>query len=279
VPGVYHVSFTVTENVVGCIGVSVKNMTINPIPKATINVRDTCQNRLFPLVGNGTGIIVSNTWTPVSGVTNPNALVTTATASESTEYTLTVADVNGCVGSTVQNVYIQLPPKNIQWDTSIVIGQTTPVNGNAGINMSYTWTPPTDLSCVHCVNPISSSTNNITYTVSVSDNMGCFISTNTYSIHVDMKGSVDVPTAFTPNGDGINDVIYVDGWGIKKLNYFKIFNRWGQLLFESNDIKVGWNGQFNGAPQNMETYVYQVSAETFVDKEPTLKTGSFKLIR
>jgi gliding motility-associated-like protein len=58
-----------------------------------------------------------------------------------------------------------------------------------------------------------------------------------------------------------------------------VYNRWGQLLFESNDIKVGWDGMYNGAPQNMETYVYQVSVETFVDAGPIFKTGTFKLIR
>jgi gliding motility-associated-like protein len=59
-----------------------------------------------------------------------------------------------------------------------------------------------------------------------------------------------------------------------------VFNRWGQLVFESNDINVGWNGLFNGVPQNMETYVYQVSVETYLDSDPTLsKTGTFKLIR
>jgi gliding motility-associated-like protein len=153
------------------------------------------------------------------------------------------------------------------------------MNGYAGVNYSYTWTPATDLNCINCIYPTSSSTVDITYTLTVEDNLGCFRVTNTFSIHVDPKATVDVPTAFTPNGDGTNDIIYVDGWGIKKLHYFRIFNRWGQLLFESNDIKVGWDGVFNGVPQNMETYIYQVSVETFVDKEALLKTGSFKLIR
>jgi gliding motility-associated-like protein len=98
-------------------------------------------------------------------------------------------------------------------------------------------------------------------------------------VFIDPQTSVDVPTAFTPNGDGTNDVIYADGWGIKKLNYFKIYNRWGQLVFESNDIKVGWDGTYNGVPQNMETYIYQVSVETYLDKQPLQKTSSFKLIR
>ncbi len=279
-PGVYPVTFTVVQQPNGCIGTASKNMTINPLPIASIYARDTCANSLFPLVGNISGNgPYTYTWTPAAGVTNPNALSTTASATVSTSYSLNVLDANGCVGSTVQNVYIQQAPKNIQWDTAVVIGQIIPVNGNAGLNLSYTWTPGADLSCTNCAFPTSTSTNNVTYTVSIRDALGCFTSTNTYKIIVEPKSTVDVPTAFTPNGDGINDIIYVDGWGIKKLKFFRIFNRWGQLLFESNDIKIGWDGTFNGVPQNMETYVYQVSCETYIDKDAVLKTGSFKLIR
>ncbi len=91
---------------------------------------------------------------------------------------------------------------------------------------------------------------------------------------------MDVPSAFTPNGDGINDIVYPDGWGIRKLIYFRIYNRWGQLLFESNDLKHGWDGTYQGAPQNMETYVYQVQVETYVDAEPRItKSGTVKLLR
>jgi len=278
-PGIYSVVLTVTETVNNCIGTATKNMTIHPLPLAGINVNDSiCKDAIFPLIGIAPTAI-SYTWSPPEGITSINTLTTTATATTSSSYSLTVTDINGCVGSTVQNVYIQLPPKNIQWDTTIIIGQTIPVNGDAGNNLSYTWSPTTDLSCIYCANPVSTSTNNITYSVTVSDLMGCFSTINTYTIEVLPKATVDVPTAFTPNGDGTNDVIYVDGWGIKKLNYFRIYNRWGQLLFESTDIKVGWNGLFNNIPQNMETYVYQVSAETFVDAEAVLKTGSFKLIR
>jgi gliding motility-associated-like protein len=273
------VVLTVTQTPNGCIGTAGKTMTIYPNPTVSITLRDTCANQLFPLVGHAPANAVSYTWTPPLGITDTSALVTTATASSSTTYSLAVTDVNGCRGSSTASLYIQQPPKNIKWDTTVIVGQTVPISASAGNNMSYTWTPTTDLSCQYCTNPISTSTTDITYSVTVKDNMGCFSTVNTYSIHIDPRATVDVPTAFTPNGDGTNDVIYVDGWGIKKLNYFRIYNRWGQLLFESNDIKTGWDGMYNGVPQNMETYVYQVSAETYVDKDPQLKTGSFKLIR
>jgi gliding motility-associated-like protein len=277
--GVYSVVLTVTQTPNGCIGTAGKSMTIYPTPTVSISLRDTCANELFPLIGHAPANAVSFTWTPPLGITNTSVLATTATASASSVYSLAVTDINGCMGSSTGSLYIQQPPKNIHWDTTIIIGQIAPMSGFAGGNMSYTWTPTTDLSCQYCINPVSTTTNDVTYSVTVKDNMGCFSTVNTYSIHVDPRATVDVPTAFTPNGDGTNDVIYVDGWGIRKLNYFRIFNRWGQLLFESNDIKTGWDGTYNGVPQNMETYVYQVSAETYVDKDPQLKTGSFKLIR
>ena len=136
-----------------------------------------------------------------------------------------------------------------------------------------------NLNCPKCILPVSKTTDNFTYSVTVADNLVCFSTVNIYRIKVDPRATIDVPTAFTPNGDGVNDFIFPDGWGVKKVNYFRVYNRWGQLLFETDQFKVGWDGTYNGVPQNMETYIYQVSVETFLDKEALLKTGSFKLIR
>jgi gliding motility-associated-like protein len=279
--GVYQVTLTVTDPVNNCLGYSVKNMTIQPLPSVSIIAPDSvCQNAPFVLIGNTSPNVTTYSWSPPDGLSSPNSQSTTASSSVSpVNYSLSVTDINGCFNSTSKNVYIQLAPLNVIWDTTVIIGQQIPVNGYAGTNFSYTWTPPTHLSCTNCIYPISTATSNITYTLQIEDNLGCFKATNIFDIKVEPKATVDVPSAFTPNGDGINDIIYVDGWGIKKLNYFRIYNRWGQLLFESTDINVGWNGFFDGVPQNMETYVYQVSVDTFVDARPVLKTGSFKLIR
>ncbi len=280
--GIYTVSLTVTDAIDNCKGVSLKQMTINPLPKVVINNPDSvCRGATFFLTSNATSTagITGYTWTPSIGLASPNSSSTSATATSSPQYTLNVSDANGCKSFTNSSLYIQQPPDNIEWDSTVVIGETIPMNGYAGLNMSYTWTPATDLNCINCIYPISSSTSNIIYTVTVADNLGCFRVQNTYTVLIDPKTSVDVPTAFTPNGDGKNDIIYPDGWGIKKLEYFRIYNRWGQLLFESNDINVGWDGTYKGVPQNMETYVYQVLVETYTDKKGLFKTGTFKLIR
>jgi gliding motility-associated-like protein len=210
---------------------------------------------------------------------NPNIASPIATLSTSTVFTITVVDVDGCTSILTQSVYIQEPPKAISWDTTIIIGEQITIPGYAGTGFTYSWSPTSYLSCTYCPTPIFTGTVNMTYTALVMDTMGCFMRSNTFTIEILPKSSVDVPTAFTPNGDGINDVIYVDGWGIKKLNFFRIYNRWGQLLFESTDINIGWDGTYQGVPQNMETYVWQVSVETYIDKEPLFKTSTFKLIR
>lgn len=280
--GIYAVSLTVKDPINNCVGTSVKNMTIHALPNALINSPDSiCQNAPFNLVGVASGIapIVSYQWTPTLGLSSPNASTTNATASVTSIYSLTVTDANGCVNGTVSSIYVQEPPLPIQWDTTVIIGQQATMNGYAGNNMTYSWTPSTAINCTNCLYPTSNTTTTIVYSVTVADNLGCFSRVNTYSIEVLPKATLDVPTAFTPNGDGKNDIIYADGWGVRKLNYFRIYNRWGQLLFESNDIKIGWDGVFNGVPQNMETYVYQVSGETFLDDKALLKTGTFKLIR
>lgn len=87
---------------------------------------------------------------------------------------------------------------------------------------------------------------------------------------------IDVPTAFTPNGDGINDILYVKGAAIETME-FSIYNRWGQLVFHSTTPEVGWNGTFNGKPQPMESYAYVLNA-VFINGETESKKGNITLL-
>lgn len=179
---------------------------------------------------------------------------------------------------------ISQPPELSQnRDTTIVIGQTVVLDMNHGAQYNYNWTPLTDyLNCSPCTQPAPAANppSSIVYTLVTTEPNGCFETVRSYSVFVDFKASLDVPSAFSPNGDGVNDLIFPDGWGLKQLNYFRIYNRWGQLLFETNDLKTGWDGRFNGIPQNMDNYVYQAEAETLIAEPKVLrKTGSFRLIR
>lgn len=88
---------------------------------------------------------------------------------------------------------------------------------------------------------------------------------------------VDVPTGFTPNGDGINDIVYVKGYGIEKMT-FRIFNRWGEKIFESTNKSVGWDGRYKNVMQEMEVYGYTLSV-TFFDGTSDFKKGNITLLK
>lgn len=274
--GTYTVALYIVNNQYGCKDTLKKTMVIFPLPILALTGRDTCQNRPTQLgVSGGT----SYTWTPATGLSDPHSANPVATLQSTTVFSVTANNSFGCVGSNTLQINIQEPPANIAWDTTVVIGQTALLPGYAGPGYTYTWTPPDHLNCTTCINPVSTTTVQFVYTVTITDSKGCFRRVNTYTVNIEDKSSVDVPTAFTPNGDGINDRIIVDGWGIRKLNYFKVYNRWGELIYETNDLHAGWDGYYKGVPQNMETYIYHTEVETYTDSEPIQKTGYFKLLR
>lgn len=98
-----------------------------------------------------------------------------------------------------------------------------------------------------------------------------------YTVYISDYALVDVPTAFSPNGDGKNDIYYARGQGIDQLE-LKIYNRWGQLLFTTTDLNIGWDGTFKGKNQAMDAYVFVLNA-TLNSGEQVYKKGNFTLIR
>lgn len=117
-----------------------------------------------------------------------------------------------------------------------------------------------------------------TYTV-------CLTATNDYgcrdtvckSVRGIVVPLVDVPSGFSPNGDGINDIVYVKGYGIDKMT-FRIFNRWGEKVFESTEKSKGWDGRYKDKMQEMEVYAYTL-AVTFFDGTKTTKSGNITLLK
>ncbi|MDI1354202.1 MAG: PKD domain-containing protein [bacterium] len=287
--GIYKVTLNVKDEN-SCLVSASKNMTLFPLPTATILPNSTgyCPNAPFELVMAASEGVNSGTWSPATHIqgsaqftTSTNTYTSYGLVNATSGYSLTVTNTNACVSWPVDTtVFIVQPPKPVYWDTVVVIGEKVPIQVTMDKNVTYTWTPVVaDLSCIQCLNPISSSTVDVVYNLVMEDRLRCSKVISSYSIGILPKSSVDLPTAFTPNGDGTNDVIYAAGWGIRKLIYLRIYNRWGQLLFESNDIKTGWDGTYNGVAQNMDTYVYQVSIETYIDDAPLTKSSTFKLVR
>ena len=188
-------------------------------------------------------------------------------------------DSNQCVNSDdVWVVVQQVPEVTLPADQVIIIGEEFEVIPKVKNGTVYRWEPSTGLSCSDCPNPIAKPLENTTYTLYLSDSLGCFEAVQYFSIEVQPKFSVDVPEVFTPNGDGINDIISPNGWGIKSVLEFKIYNRWGELLFEATPDQPGWNGYYKGNLQNIETYVYYVKVISYKE-EVISKEGFFSIVK
>jgi len=139
------------------------------------------------------------------------------------------------------------------------------------------WTPTTGLSNPNIRDPLVKLGADQQYLLKVSDSNGCE-ATDTLHIKVFKGPDVYLPNAFSPNGDGHNDLLRLIGPGIKTLEYFRIYDRSGNLIFETKEIKSGWDGTYHGRPQPPNTYVWMISAIDFNGKK-LFKKGVTILIR
>ena len=126
------------------------------------------------------------------------------------------------------------------------------------------------------VNHFYKSTGEFDAMLYASTKFGC-VNISTAKVNTIVKPLADVPNAFTPNGDGKNELFYVRGYGIAKMN-LRIYNRWGQVVFETSTQDVGWDGKFKGITQPMDTYAYTLTVE-FGDGTKLTKKGDLTLIR
>lgn len=251
-------------------------ITVFPLPDITTN-RDTniCVGSKAILYARGG---IKYVWTPGGTLSDPTQAATSATPPLSTLYQVEVTDKNGCVSFGDVFVGVQQIPVVALRDTSLVIGEYLNVDITNPEIASYVWSESGSISCSDCPNPIIRPMDSESFQVSVTDTSNCFTISYPFNISIMKKYSIDVPKAFTPNGDGINDRIFVKGWGIKDLVYFKIFNRLGQEVYNSSILEEGWDGEFRGSAQPNETYNFNVKVKTY-EGEVLTKSGVFKLLR
>lgn len=221
-------------------------------------------------IGENTRIAASGganyTWTPDTYLSNSNtATPTVIQPAQTIRYIVTVTDTLGCpkpVTDTVLVTVKPLPDVQINFsDTAIVNGQTIVIRATGA--STYQWSPPAGLSATNVPSPVASPTTDMVYTVVGTSAFGCkssdSVSINLYNVYPGMF----VPSAFTPNGDGLNDVIRPIMLGMRELKYFRVYNRYGQLVFETKQQGHGWNGLFEGKAQEQGAYVWVAEGVTY----------------
>ena len=150
---------------------------------------------------------------------------------------------------------------------------------NADNAYHYMWTPDNGtLNNTNINDPIATPLVTTTYTVYGMSLYGCLDSA-TVTITVDDSLNGSIPNAFSPNNDGLNDVFRPIGAKFQRLVDFRIYNRWGQQIFYSNSIDKGWDGTFNGVPQDVGEYYYVIIASQPATDENQTYKGDVILIR
>lgn len=215
----------------------------------------------------------SYTWT--GGISNGVPFVPASSAT----YTVTGSDAAGCYGvSTVTVKVIPFPSLSMSSSTIIVAGTSTPLTASSTVN-NYSWYPATGLSCTTCPDPIASPGETTTYCVTSAD--GACADTACVMVEVELPCTAEffLPNAFSPNGDGNNDVFCVQG-KIRCISNFQmiVYDRWGEKVFESSDLSLCWDGTYRGKALGPDVFVYYIKAQDQNQKEMT-KKGNVTLLK
>jgi gliding motility-associated-like protein len=274
-------NYQVTASIGSCSAVGNINIITVPYPVANAGVDTTiCFNTPAFLHGSHDGSSFS--WSPTGSLMNAGTLTPIAYPARTTEYVLTSFDTRGCPKPGRDTVLVSLLPKIQPYagnDTMVVVGQPLQLNAEGGVR--YNWTPPTGLNDPTIKSPIGhyeTEIDSIRYTVEVFNILGCSDSATIKVIVFKTNPYVFVPTAFTPNGDGLNDVVRPIAVGVERITYFRVFNRWGQMVFSTTTNGAGWDGKISGVLQGSNVFVWMVGAIDYTGKPIFLK-GTTTLIR
>jgi gliding motility-associated-like protein len=267
-PGKFLASQTVTTQT-GCTKTITDTIRVYRTPEPIIGGDSVaCINQPFNFKGLLAVPDTSITWSWDMGhATHLTTQDISLTFPDQGNYTIYLKATNllGCTDSTSRNIFVP-PTPDITIEGQPVIpvstGVTLPVSYGDDV-ATYTWTPAKNLSCTDCPTPYADPKFTTTYKIKVADVYGC---TNSKDITVTVICTglnYFVPNTFSPNGDGVNDVFAPRGVGLNRINSMKIFNRWGELVFEKMNFLAndrtpsgGWDGTYKGKPASPDVYVY-----------------------
>ena len=265
-PGTYPVTLSITT-AYGCSFTETLPVTVPDALRLEVTTSaDTalCRGAAAPLQASGAYRYL---WSPAGSLDADQGANVWAHPDSTTTYQVIGYSEGDCVSDTAQ-VHVAVhpvPTADLPADTTIGAGTAVQLPARYSPDViSWEWSPARYLNCTGCALPVSTPHRPITYKVVAANQWGC---TDSASVNVKLvckNGTVFIPNTFTPNNDGVNDIFYPRGKGVSEVLYFRIYNRWGQLIFERthfqlNDRASGWDGTFKGQPFTPGVFVYQTA--------------------
>ncbi len=280
--GLYFIKGTDANACYATRRVTVTNYTF-PVVKAGSDATICYLDSFITLTSNVTDspVPVTYQWEPVAagGIVTPQSATTIVKPATPQDFIITVKDGYGCnylVSDTVTVTRLPAVPAFAGNDTNAVANVPHQLQATGGVQ--YLWSPSFGLNNPAISNPLATlNVDSIRYVVEVKDAAGC-TGYDTVWLRVYEGITYYIPNAFSPNGDGLNDIFKPIGVGIVSTSFFRIFNRYGQLVFETTQWNKGWDGTYKGTPQAVGNYVWVIRG-TGRNGKTIEKTGNVVLVR
>jgi gliding motility-associated-like protein len=273
-----------------CADTAYSKVWMYPFVQADFSYNDSCSGQKILFTNQSTstsGQIDSTLWEIVedstllfsSGQTNMN--YSFSKAPQTYEVLLSVRNDKGCTAQEIKYMSIsQSPYPLLSHDTILSRGTTLQLqaeDGNSNFDGIFLWWPNYGLSDPFIADPILRSTIDTTYHVEIKNRFGCVL-LDSIKIKYYTGPDIYVPNAFTPNGDGRNDIFKPILVGISNLNYFRVFNSFGQLVYQTVQSGQGWDGKINGLPSAIGTYAWEAKGVDYTGKT-IFRKGTVVLVR
>lgn len=215
-------------------------------------------------------------WEPATYLSTPNVRSPMSTPFTSINYTVNVS--NDCFVDTAQVTINVLPLPDVDAGNDTTIYRELSAQLEATGALDYVWSPFDGLSDPFIFNPLASPLNTTTYVVTGTDAFGC-VNTDTVRVIIDPFTVLLVPTGFSPNGDGVNDLFGIlKHLNIKELIEFRLYNRWGEEIWVGTEFTDRWDGTFKGQEQPISTFGWFIKALDY-DNNTVIRKGNVTLIR
>lgn len=260
-PGTHQMQLVVASQYnCGVPDTATQSFTIKPLPHLNISTAQQCN------VVNFSGIQLDNQtnitqWNWDFG-DNYGAIIQNPSHSYSAQgqypAKLWATANNGCNSDTIMKTIV-IPAAHAFAGNDTAVIKDRPFQLNAQGNGTFQWNPAIGLSNPNIANPVATLPADQQYVLTVETPEGC-VAQDSIIIKVFVGPTIYVPSAFTPNGDGLNDMLRPVYVGMKELQRFAVYNRWGQLVFETSDMGKGWDGKTNQQPMPTGVYVWFIKA-------------------
>lgn len=256
--------FVQGKNIYGCIAEdSVLISVQQPFRIRTVTGDTLCKGETYPLSASGADMY---NWWPVTGLDNPASAQPKAKPDITTVYRVVGSDRHNCFTDTgyIPIVVYPYPLVEAGRDQQITVGSFVKLAPELSADVrTVKWTPEKWLDCSNCAQPLATPKQTTKYTIAVTNEGGCVSRDDITVFVVCVEGNLFMPNTFSPNSDGQNDVFYPRGQGIHGIKTFRVFNRWGEVVFEqgniqANDMSKGWNGTYKGKQASQDVYVYTI---------------------